>query len=120
MTADPVEQWRASVEEDQDAASRSRSLLLIADTGWCSRNADAESTFWHYDRWHPKRVLRQVEAKRRIIEMYENAMAAHEHQDETAVELLGEAIRLLADADRYPFWPEDDAAELGDRSEAAT
>lgn len=111
MTEEAAEVWRRRLDDDEYAARRSRSLLLIANTDYCSRYADAEATFWHYDRYHPRRVLRQVAAKRQILEMYEHAVAAHRAgsvskrngiQDETAVEFLGEIIRLLTEADEQP------------------
>lgn len=63
--------------------------------------ADAE----HIARHDPVRVLREVDAKRQIIKLYENALHAHRDgpviernriQDEAAVDVLGVAVYLLA------------------------
>jgi hypothetical protein len=59
----------------------------------------------HIARWDPARVLAEVEAKRRVIKLYENALAAQRRgsislrnrtQDEAAVDVLGEAVKALA------------------------
>lgn len=63
----------------------------------------------HIARHDPARVLRELEAKRRVLRLYTNALSALEHrsgfasqrnviQDETCVEILGEALRAIATA----------------------
>lgn len=71
----------------------------------------------HIVRWDPARVVAEVDAKRRILRLYENALNAHRAgsisqrnrtQDEAAVDVLGETVRLLAlpYADRHG-WREE-------------
>lgn len=115
MTDDLVAFLRARLDEDEQAAQEAHyegqrwlseeedvcrwpddELVHIAD-----RKCDAR----HIARWDPVRVLAEVQAKRRIIEMYENADAAqragsiserNRTQDEAAVDVLGEAVHALA------------------------
>lgn len=71
----------------------------------------------HVVRHDPARVLRDVEAVRRVLRMYDNAVAAvaagslsarNRAQDETAVEMLGEVLRALAAAHAdHPDYRED-------------
>ena len=74
-----------------------------------------ESACWHLEacddtggyleRFDEKRMLAEVEARRRVIKLYENALAAQRSgsislrnrtQDEAAVDVLGEAVKALA------------------------
>lgn len=62
-----VEFLRARLDEDEEAARESRSILLIADSAACVADEQAMSTFRHFERHPPPRVLREVEAKRDIV-----------------------------------------------------
>ena len=66
--------------------------------------ATALATAAMHDSWRTY-LLAEVEAKRRILRLYENALSAHRSgsislrnrtQDEAVVEVLGEAVKELA------------------------
>lgn len=73
----------------------------------------------HIARHDPARVLRDVEAKWQVLRLYTNAASAVMHasgfqprrtaiQDETCVEILGEALKALALAwSDHPDWREE-------------
>lgn len=72
----------------------------------CCVHIDAcDETGGYLERFDNRRMLAEVEAKRRILRLYENALAAHRSgsislrnrtQDEAAVDVLGEAVKALA------------------------
>jgi hypothetical protein len=65
---DIVEFLRARLDEDEDAAHRA-----TAPAGWTDVQVAGLVMYKltdHAERWTPQRVLREVEAKRRIVEDY--------------------------------------------------
>lgn len=62
--SDLVRWLRAQLDDDERLANEAGNF--------CWHDCDADS-HEHHERWDPARVLREVEAKRRIIDMYDTA-----------------------------------------------
>jgi hypothetical protein len=85
----------ARLDDEEQAANNSRTLLLIVHADRCSVPGSAEeATFRHFERYPPKRALAEVDAKRRMLawlaEMAEWAKDNNTWYDET------EPLKLLA------------------------
>ena len=119
----------AHIAEDEAAASRSASVLLIAHIDRCKEVYSEEwYTFKHHERWGPTRVLAECAAKRRIIALAAEA-ESRTHDDDPMPEgsewLLGRrqgasaALRALAlpYADRADYLPEWNQSVENSRSQ---
>jgi hypothetical protein len=105
VTLRTVEEWRCNERWSLPVAA-ANTIVEFRST-WAG----------HIVRHDPARVLQDIEAVRRVLRLYDNAVAAvaagslsarNRVQDETAVEMLGEVLRALAAAHaEHPDYRED-------------
>jgi hypothetical protein len=78
----------ARLDEDEAAASSSRSLLLLVGglteavrANCATDGTDERTTYLHFDRWGPARVLAEVAAKREILTIHRPVTVHRGDQD---------------------------------------
>jgi hypothetical protein len=98
MSADLVTWLRAQLDEDEPVARAASDEVVdwIADD---AAEHGTEDEGGHIKRWRPARVLAEVEAKRRLLDVYEEAVAYYtRHTSAPAGEVTGllTAVKLAA------------------------
>jgi hypothetical protein len=118
-------EWIGPAPEGQDHAGQPV-LCVEVDVTWSERpiqralfiaDSGSHEDAIHIDRWQPARVLREVDAKRKIVADYERVLSERKaHHGDLALAgallALHGAVRALAAAysdhpDYYPGWTTD-------------
>lgn len=119
---DLVEFFRARLDEDERLAQAGRVegdlFIDFKPANGEEKHPGEAALLAHIGNWDPIRVLAEVEAKRRIVDLY-SKVARYDDVDasyEQACLGLGEAVRLLATAcaehpDYDPMWAAAEVSE---------